>query len=488
MKGRNALAILIAVVVSLGVVPAGPGSGSYPVMAAEPNDKIDPYVLEQLASDGVANIFVKLDSDADLGSAEGIRDRVRRLNFVHKALVEHAARTQQEAIGFLTERGSRFVAFWINNSIYVFAADLALVETLAQRDDVAYIRGDHQVPLHKPAEANMEADSVLAIEWNVAKINADDVWNMGYTGEGIVVANIDTGVRYTHEALVEHYRGNNGDGTFSHDYNWFDPMMDLSEPSDQASHGSHTMGTMVGGDGLGPFSQDVGVAPGAQWIASKGCGILFCSDFRLISSAQWIACPTKVDGTEPDCSKAPHVVNNSWGGGGGDNWYESYVRSWLMAGIFPVFSIGNSGPACSTAGSPGDYNLVAGVGATDVNDVLADFSSKGPGTFRRLKPDFVAPGEAVRSSVATGDSAYDVFSGTSMAAPHISGTFALLLSANPDAGLIDLYNALRTTAVTSLGAPPGPDACGGRNFDSYPNAIYGWGRVDAAAAVQAIMP
>ena len=237
---------------------------------------------------------------------------------------------------------------------------------------------------------------------------------------------------------------------------------------------------------LGLGSEDIGVAPGAGWIATKGCGFIFCSDFRLIASAQWIACPTKVDGTDPDCSKAPHVVNNSWGGGGGDTWYQSYVRSWLMAGIAPVFSIGNSGSNCMTAGSPGDYFLVTGVGATDFDDVLTDFSSKGPGNFRWLKPDFVAPGGYIRSSVRNNDSAYAIYSGTSMSAPHVSGTIALMLSANPDSGLVDLYKSLATTTVRDMGAPPDPGICGGRSYDVYPNAIYGWGLIDASAAVASI--
>ena len=448
--------------------------------------KIDQYIFDQLAANDRTNVFVKMATDAKLADAEKIPDRVNRLQFVYDALTTHAKQSQRAIRRFLNRRGVRYQVFWINNSIYLYDVDQALIETLAGRYDVAYIRGDHKVPLHLPVRIEASSDLTESIEWNVSRINADDVWATGNTGEGIVVANIDTGVRYSHEALVEQYRGSNGDGTFNHDYNWFDPKMNLSAPADNVGHGTHTMGTMVGGDGPGPFGEDIGVAPGASWIATKGCGFIFCTDFRLIASAQWIACPTKVDGTDPDCSKAPHVVNNSWGGGGGDDWYQSYVRSWLMAGISPVFSIGNSGPKCNTAGSPGDYFLVAGVGATDINDLLTDFSSKGPGNFRWLKPDFVAPGDYVRSSVRNNDSAYAIYSGTSMSAPHVSGTIALMLSANPDAGLVDLYKSLATTTVRDMGAPPDPGICDGRSYDVYPNAIYGWGLIDAAAAVASI--
>ncbi|NIM94634.1 MAG: S8 family serine peptidase [Anaerolineales bacterium] len=476
--------LLLAFFVIITSVGAAPGPSANLGIDTAP---IDPYILEEIEADGRTNIFVKMATDAGLGAAEDIGDREGRLQFVYDVLTSHASRSQSSIVQFLKNQGIAFQSFWINNSIYLYDADLELVNALAMRDDVAYLRADHKVPLHLPVKVRRSLDGIESVEWNISRIHADDVWAEGITGEGIVVANIDTGVRYTHEAIVNQYRGNNGDGTFSHDYNWYDPNMNLSEPSDNIGHGTHTMGTMVGGDGTGSFSEDIGVAPGAEWIASKGCGILFCSDFRLIASAQWIACPTKVDGTNPDCSKAPHVVNNSWGGGRGNPWYESYVRAWLSAGIAPVFSAGNSGPNCRTVGSPGDYTLVVGVGATDNTDVLADFSGKGPGSFRRLKPDFVAPGDGIRSSVNLGNSAYALYSGTSMAAPHVSGTISLMLSANPDTGLLSLYNALRLTTMKGMGAPPGPDVCGGRSYAVYPNAIYGWGMIDAQAAVDAIM-
>merc|ERR1712232_1447820 len=99
------------------------------------------------------------------------------------------------------------------------------------------------------------------LEWNVAIIGADDAWDMGYDGSGIVVGNIDTGVRYTHEALRDNYRG----ASSGHDYNWFDPNGN-PEPFDNNGHGTHTMGTIAGSTASG-----VGVAPGSTWIAAKGC-------------------------------------------------------------------------------------------------------------------------------------------------------------------------------------------------------------------------
>jgi subtilisin family serine protease len=180
------------------------------------------------------------------------------------------------------------------------------------------------------------------------------------------------------------------------------------------------------------------------------------------------------------------VVNNSWGGGGGDSWYKSFTDAWSAAGIMPVFSAGNSGPSCNSMGSPGDYDRVIGVGALDINSVLASFSSKGPGIFRRLKPDFVAPGANVRSSWSTSDTTYANLSGTSMAAPHVSGAIALMRADTPSATLKDLYFALRDTTVKGLPNPPDPDSCGGRSYTIYPNAIYGYGRIDVLGAVNAL--
>ena len=171
--------------------------------------------------------------------------------------------------------------------------------------------------------------------WGITKIGADDVWADGILGGGVVVANVDTGVDFTHEALVNQYRGNLG-GSFDHNYNWWDPTgICGDEPCDNAQHGTHTMGTMVGGDGPGPFTPDVGVAPGAEWIAAKGCEDFFCTETSLLSAGEFILAPTDLDGLNPDPSKRPDIVNNSWGGGPADEFYLEVVQAWRAAGIIP---------------------------------------------------------------------------------------------------------------------------------------------------------
>jgi hypothetical protein len=187
--------------------------------------------------------------------------------------------------------------------------------------------------------------------------------------------------------------------------------------------------------------------------------------------------PTDLAGQNPDASLAPHIINNSWGGGPGDIFYQDIVNAWRAAGIFPVFSSGNPGPDCGAGGSPGDFNESFSVGATDSGDVIADFSGRGPSVFGKINPDVSAPGVDVLSSVP-GDG-YELFSGTSMAAPHAAGTMALVLSSSPE--LIgqaeDTFDIVRTTAVSIVDTTCGGDA------DGDPNNVYGEGRIDAAAAV-----
>jgi subtilisin family serine protease len=455
-----------------------------PALALGGPRDVDSLVLDQLRAQGRADIFVKMSSDASLDDAESYGSKNARAQHVYDVLNAQADQSQQGLRRYLDQRAVGYQVFWINNSILIRGASRDLVNEIAGRSDVAYIRGNHTVKLDViESSASAAPDSVNAIEWGVQKIRAPAVWATGNTGQGIVVSSVDTGVRYTHHALVNQYRGNTGAG-FDHNYNWWDPSKVCGNPSlapcDNNMHGTHTMGTMVGDDG---GTNQIGVAPGAKWIATKGCETNSCSDTALIGSAQFIACPTRLDGSAPDCTKAPDVVNNSWGGGGGDNWYISYVRAWQAAGIIPVFSAGNSGSNCNTMGSPGDYPNVYGIGAISINDTLASFSSKGPGIFKPQKPDFVAPGDNVRSSTNSSDTSYGNLSGTSMAAPHVVGSVALYLSARPAATFKNIYAVFKASSNHALNAPPGPDTCGGRNFDVYPNFIYGNGRLDIGRAL-----
>ena len=151
-------------------------------------------------------------------------------------------------------------------------------------------------------------------------------------------------------------------------------------PCDNNNHGTHTMGTMVGGDG---GANNIGVAPGARWIAAKGCESNSCSDRALLESGQWMLAPTRLDGSGADPARRPQIINNSWGGPGGNSWYSQTIDAWRAAGIFPAFSGGNSGPSCGSAGSPGDDEQAFASGSFDINNVIASTSGRGAAAARR---------------------------------------------------------------------------------------------------------
>ena len=217
-------------------------------------------------------------------------------------------------------------------------------------------------------------------------------------------------------------------------------------------------------------------------MACRGCDTTGCPQSALIACGQWVLCPTDAVGRNSDCSRAPHVVSNSWGGGGGQTWYNDVIKAWNAAGIIGFFAIGNDGPDCSTAGSPGDQEGIISVGSTDINDTVSSFSSRGPkktpdGT---VAPLIVAPGQEINSAFHLSDNGYQVLSGTSMATPHAAGAAALLLSKNPNLTREEMARLLYPTTQRNLGATG--SSCGNNAENIYPNDVAGHGRIDVSQA------
>lgn len=240
--------------------------------AMDPPFRVDPQILAEIEIDGATDFIVMMKEQADLSAAYGMADWAARGQYVYDTLLETANRTQAALRGDLAAEGLSFQPFIAANGLMVNGGGLDVVNALAARSDVAYLLANRSVPLADPASA--PPASPEALTWGVMAVNADDVWTThGVTGEGIVVANVDTGVEWTHSALDDQYRGGPGD----HDYNWFMPTEGCAgqtEPCDNDGHGTHTMGTMVGStDPTDPVNatEGIGVAPGAQWIACKGC-------------------------------------------------------------------------------------------------------------------------------------------------------------------------------------------------------------------------
>ncbi|CAL8080129.1 unnamed protein product [Orchesella dallaii] len=436
---------------------------------AAPSSKVEEGLARTLKSEGSANCFVTFNggNKAALRRVEILKfsnraDKVTHLVKNLKSLVESS---QQNALDLLKARTVSFRQFWASNELYVKGASVEVINSLAALPEVGEIREERIVTLEPMSPDEGEVRPLA--EWNIEKIEVPGAWALpgGNNGVGVVVANIDTGVRHTHEALRTNFRER---------YGWFDPYDGTSLPSDGNGHGTHTMGILVGAGGIG-------VAPGAQWIACRGCSSSSCSESELKQCGQWVLCPTLPDGESEDCSRAPKVVSNSWGGGQGNAWYNEIIDAWKAADIVPVFAIGGSS-SCGTANSPGDQDVI-GVGATTSDDALSSSSSAGPSVEGRLKPDITAPGSLIRSAWSTSDSAYQQLSGTSMAAPHIAGAATLLLSRNPNLTYAQVKELLENNADTDLqdtGA-----TCGGIPSTVFPNNQYGYGRVNTRRALEA---
>ncbi|HYZ30115.1 MAG TPA: S8 family serine peptidase [Thermoleophilaceae bacterium] len=352
-------------------------------------------------------------------------------------------------------RVDRVEPLWITDAI-ALRGDAAAVRELAARRDVALV--DLDVADVRPADTGT---TTTTSEANVALTNAPALWDAGFTGQGAVVASLDTGVDVSHPDLAASWRGGSN--------SWFDPNGEHpATPTDVSGHGTQTMGVIAGGAAGGSA---IGMAPGARWIAAKifnDRGVATTSGIH--KSFQWVLDP---DGN-PATADAATVVNNSWtaNSAGCDLTYEPDLRSLRAAGIVPVFAAGNLGPGSATDTSPGNNPDAFAVGATDVFDQIASFSSRGPSGCGEpgpaIFPELVAPGVSIRTADLYQD--WIRVTGTSMAAPHAAGALALLASAYPGAAADRQASALEAGAI-DLGAA-------GADND------VGYGRLDVARALE----
>jgi serine protease AprX len=450
--------------------------------------KIAEWLAHRLEKGGDEAFIVLFDDAASLTAAigpvpvEGPPGRA-----VYDRLRHRATALQSEVRRSLDAAGIPYRSLYIVNGLAV-RGNLGLARALAARSEVVRLVGD---PVVRGLEADLTAPAAPdTIEWGVSRINADDVWTLdAVRGEGIVVASADTGVQWTHAALKAAYRGWNGSAA-SHDYNWFDPIDGLPAPFDDDSHGTHTTGTMIGDDGLG---NQIGVAPKARWIGCRNMDHGNGTPSTYIACNQFFLAPFPIGGDperDGDPSKGPDVVNNSWGcppseGCDADSLQASFAAL-RAAGILAVVSAGNAGPNCSTVTDPPSlYEESFVVGASDSSNRIAGFSSRGPVTVDgsgRLRPDVAAPGVNVRSALLNGG--YAFASGTSMASPHVAGAAALLWSAKPQVrGLVKISRCLLSLSASTILTAPLNQTCGGTTAATRPNNFWGYGLVDAYAAI-----
>lgn len=455
--------------------------------AAQPTayaEGVDPAVYDALAAapDGQAKFIVFFTDRADLSDAEGISDWSERGRVVMERLRAVAGRSQADVLARLAARTipgriTAYQPFWIANVITV-TGDRASAEELARMPGVAEILPEMKLDAPEPPQAASAPEADYT--WGIEKIGADQVWSTySVKGENTVIGLVDTGVQWDHIALKGQYRGWNG-STANHNYSWWDPAHVCgafgTPPCDNNGHGTHTTGISAGGNSA--LQGPIGVAPGAKWINAAGC---CTSNDSLLSSLQWMAAPTDLYGNGADPNKRPNVVNNSWGGPGGSKIFFDVISNLRAAGIVPVFSAGNSGAeGCGSLGSPSDNTVSFSVGSTTSSDAISSFSSRGSNPFTGLPgPEVSAPGDNIYSSVPT--NSYSIYSGTSMAAPHVAGSVALIMSAEPAlVGQVDqVEELLRKTAVKLTSS----QTCGGVAGSQTPNSTFGWGRINVKAAV-----
>ena len=494
--------------------------------------KINAKVWAQAQAGATVDFVIVLAEQADVtAAAEKLPTKDAKGWFVFNTLKQTADRSQRRLIALLKAEKASFQSFFIVNALQAYG-NARLLEQLAAQPEVreiianpaTFFDGAYSTQAPNAAERS-------GVEWGISKIKADSVWLLGFRGQGVTVGGQDTGYGWEVAPLKKKYRGYNAaDSTVNHHYNWHDAIHEIdthnitrislydtlfssnglrdsivlagfsfsytenpcgysiSAPCDDSNHGTHTMGTMVGDDGEG---NQIGVAPDARWIACRNMERGWGKPSTYIEAFEWFIAPTNLNGQNPNPSKSPHVINNSWGcppteGCDGSNFsiMAQVVTNVKAAGIVPVVSAGNGGSGCGSVNSPAAiFQNSFSVGATDMNDTIAGFSSRGLVTVDssgRMKPNVSAPGVNVRSVVK--DGTFANYSGTSMAGPHVVGAVALMISANPNlAGQVAIIERILEETAVPLTSH---QECGGVAGTQIPNPIYGFGRIDALAAVK----
>jgi hypothetical protein len=445
-----------------------------------------------LTEDGFLVVFRE---QADLSGAPSISGRTERIAYLYRNLVETADHAQEGARAELDLLGAEYRPHYLINLIEVSGRS-DLMSVFASRPEVLEVLPNPNMRVMNYVETmNLLALPMAGngVEWNIAAVGAPSVWNEGVDGGGIVVGEADTGVDWTHPALRSKYRGASAAGA-AHDYNWYDPWDSTAEPWDDVGHGTNTLGTVLGQEGM---DNRIGMAPGARWIGCRNMRYGLGNPGSYLACLEFFLAPFPVGGDpfrdgRPDL--APHVINNSWGcpsreGCGADTLGPAFAVL-RAAGIMMIAAAGNEGPACSTVTDPpANSGDVFTVGASEKDGALAFFSSRGP-VQGVSKPDLAAPGWLVRSSIPGGK--YTISAGTSIAAPHVTGAVALLWSAFPeligDIGRTE--EILRRTAdpVTAgqicgvMSRDGRPCLCGSDTQTGIPNNSFGYGILNVYAA------
>ncbi|MCP3903411.1 MAG: S8 family serine peptidase [Planctomycetes bacterium] len=474
------------------------GIAALGVAGAVSAGEIDPAlgdILRTAAGDEVISTIVYLADQADLELARrdlevvGATPDVWNTTMVGQ-LYGIAQATQGDLVATLTDlrdqgRVERFDPYWVANMVRVDAVPAEL-QALAKRPDVQRVYFNFAIELIEPVSSAADdggaADGGGGPEDGVLAVRAPEAWALGIDGTGVLVATLDTGVDGSHSSLQDRWAGSLPAYAGHPEWAFFDPVTGWTFPQDDATHGTHTMGSVCGGL---PGDQ-VGVAPGAKYIHAA---VIDRVDVETtvadaISAFQWMLNPDSNFLTGWDM---PLICSNSWGVATFHGYPECDELFWQFldncenSGIMILFAGGNegfSGVRRPADRATTDFRTFA-VGAVNGNNPawpIAGFSSRGPtfcgpGGAQATKPEIVGPGVDVRSAAPGGG--YSLKSGTSMSTPHLNGVAALVRQACPALSVQQVKQILHDTAV-DLGAVGDDDD-------------YGWGMVDAFEAVNAAL-
>ncbi|MEW8505141.1 MAG: Calx-beta domain-containing protein [Candidatus Thiodiazotropha sp.] len=357
-----------------------------------------------------------------------------------KRLHQHGVKTQLKSL-------------WSINAV-ALELPAELVDDIAALPEVDRITIDMRLTM---SESRVD-EGIIDPLWNLRNIKTDQLWSQGIDGEGVTIAILDSGIELNHPDLIERWRGGSN--------SWFDPYQQHELPTDTTGHGTQALGIILAGDESG---YQIGMAPESEWIAAKIFDNANESTLSAIhESFQWLLDP---DG-DPLTDDAPDLVNNSWGFSNTINEcfqeFSDDIQLLREAGIGVVFSAGNFGPTSESSISPANDPGALSVGSVDQSNQIDLLSSRGPGACDGgVFPKLVAPGSLIFTTDLL-PSAYNIVSGTSFSAPHVTGAMALLKSAFPDATLSQIETALYDSAQ-DLGTAEADDE-------------FGYGLLDVAAA------
>jgi serine protease AprX len=462
--------------------------------------------MDQNKTNELIRINIRLKSQYDLQNLDEALanlDRTARRAIVVSELKSFRDNSQKGILSYLETKSKvnqtqLIYSLWITNVITCLASNDVIYD-LSQRNDIDRIDWDESrkmiieneiLPDNDPEGGNGGKE----ITWNVTKVNVPAVWALGYTGTGIKVGVLDTGVNYNHVDLADHMWNDP-----SYPNHGYDFVNNDNNPMDDHGHGTHCAGT-VAGDGTA--GSQTGMAPSATIIALK----VLDAGGSGTESGVWAAIEFIVDHSG-DVISMSLGWQHSWGVDRA-SWRNSFNNA-LAAGVIAAVAAGNEGnqqgsyPIPDNVRTPGDcpppwlhpdQTLIGGVsavvcvGATDVNDNIASFSSRGPLTWSAIspfndyaynpgmgliRPDVSAPGDNIKSLDYSSNNGYaDGWSGTSMATPCVAGVMALMLNKNPNLTPAEIDIALETTAL-------GLGTAGKDN-------VYGSGRINALAAINAL--